>query len=162
MEVKINTKIELFLSDFKKSVVDKILSTDDQTDTIQYIYNYPHFKLSPADIRKRGRVKNTVPFHNRCMALRANGIQCTRKKKNEFGYCGTHIKGQPHGRIDDTTEKLPKYKTVKVWVEEIGGIIRHLDDGGNIYDPQDIYMNTVDPKIIGKYTLTDGVYKLIS
>jgi len=38
-------------------------------------------------------------------------------------------------------------------VEEINGIIRHLDKNGNVYDPQDIYQNSTNPKIIAKYSI---------
>jgi hypothetical protein len=39
--------------------------------------------------------------------------------------------------------------------EEIDGIIYHLDDSGNIYDPQDIHQNLENPKIIAKYKKDD-------
>ena len=40
-----------------------------------------------------------VPSSERCMAKRANGEQCTRRKKQDSCYCGTHTKGTPHGTV---------------------------------------------------------------
>ena len=44
------------------------------------------------------RVWKIIPPGERCCGLRANGQQCTRRKKEgQDKYCGTHIKGTPHG-----------------------------------------------------------------
>ena len=40
-----------------------------------------------------------VPSSEKCQAKRSNGIQCTRRKKQDSCYCGTHIKGTPHGTV---------------------------------------------------------------
>ena len=50
---------------------------------------------------KRKRVKNVVHLSDRCCAKRANGEQCTRRRKDTTTeYCGTHLKGTPHGICD--------------------------------------------------------------
>ena len=46
-----------------------------------FVYEYEKLKLLKEDFMKRKRVKNTVPIELRCLAKRANGEQCTRKKK---------------------------------------------------------------------------------
>ena len=46
-----------------------------------FVYEYEKLKLTKEDFMKRKRVKNTVPIQERCLAKRANGEQCTRKKK---------------------------------------------------------------------------------
>lgn len=46
-----------------------------------FVYEYEKLKLTKEDFMKRKRVKNTVPIQQRCLAKRANGEQCTRKKR---------------------------------------------------------------------------------
>ena len=49
--------------------------------------------------RKSGFWK-IIPPNERCCGIRANGQQCTRRKKEgQDKYCGTHIKGTPHGTL---------------------------------------------------------------
>ena len=77
---------------------------------------------------KRKRVKNIVPYCDRCKARRANTEQCSRRKKEDEEFCGTHIKGIPHGRIENNDEDSgPKKKKIQVWVEEIKGITYYID-----------------------------------
>lgn len=162
MEKKLNAKTNAWISSFKKEIVSKILryNPDPQTDLLQFIYNYPNLNFTNQDLQKRTRVKNTVPYHDRCKAMRANGEQCTRRKRADDRFCGTHIKGIPHGEITDTPTTEKNFKKVQVWAQDIAGIIRHLDNKGNVYDPQDIYQGNTNPKIIAKYTHHDGVYEI--
>ena len=34
----------------------------------------------------------------------------------------------------------------------------HLDKDGNVYDPQDIYQNSSNPKVIAKWVMNNGTY----
>ena len=46
------------------------------------------------------RQKNIIKSGELCCGLRANGQRCTRRKKDgNEKFCGTHIKGTPHGTI---------------------------------------------------------------
>lgn len=162
MEKRLNTKVKIWTSDFKNDLVNKIQSLDslDESDKLillQFIYAYNHLEFKKEDTQKRTRVKNIVPFHERCRALRANGEQCTRRKKDNEHFCGTHIKGIPHGEISSEQE-APKHKKIKIWAEEVNGIIRHLDNDGNVYDPQDIYQNSNNPRIVAKWTKENDIY----
>ncbi len=49
-----------------------------------------------------------------------------------------------------------------VRAQDIKGIIYYIDDQSNVYDPNDIMNNTVDPKIIAKYVVNDGNYSIPS
>jgi hypothetical protein len=166
MEKKLNAKLTQWTAQFKKDIATHIIDSlgcsheDELTDVVQYIYNYPNLNFTKEDLQKRTRVKNTVPFHDRCRALRANEDQCTRRKRAGSKFCGTHIKGTPHGEITDKPDNVESFKKVQVWAEEISGIIRHLDKNGNIYDPQDIYQGSKNPKVIAKYTTSNGVYQI--
>ena len=56
--------------------------------------------VSHVVLGRRRKVWKIIPPDERCCGLRANGQQCTRRKKEgQDKYCGTHIKGTPHGTI---------------------------------------------------------------
>ena len=73
---------------------------------LQFIYDYEGLILNGSDFIKRKRVKNEVPLVNRCCALRANKEQCTRRRRKDSEFCGTHIKGSPHGIMDMNQVRL--------------------------------------------------------
>ena len=104
MERRINKKFDSYVTTFKDDIRDKISELGIQTDEIdkllQFIYDYERMSLVKEDFMKRKRVKNSVPYCDRCFAKRASGEQCTRRKKDGFEYCGTHMKGTPHGTIE--------------------------------------------------------------
>lgn len=162
MEKRLNHKYTAWLGDFKsamrKNIMDREqLSNDVKVELLEFIYNYHPFVITKEDLQKRKRVKNIVPYHERCCALRADSLQCTRRRKDDNTFCGTHIKGIPHGEIHKnvTNENTQK---IQIWAEEVEGIISHLDKFGNVYDPQDVYQNITNPKIIAKYTKKDDTY----
>ena len=106
MEKRLNKKLEGWISGFKDNIREKAtqigISKNDQTNQlIQYIYDYDRLTFGKEDFQKRKRVKNVVPFFDRCCAKRASNEQCTRRKKDGIEYCGTHMKGTPHGIIDN-------------------------------------------------------------
>ena len=52
--------------------------------------------------------------------------------------------------MDD--EKItPIEKKVTVWAQDINGIIYYIDNNRNVYDPQDILDNKVNPTVIAKW-----------
>lgn len=121
-------------------------------DLMAMVMGYEKFKLCSDDLVKRKRVKNVVPLFDRCIAKRANGEQCTRRKKEGEGYCGTHMKGRPHGSVNETSENVATNKKVEVWIQEIKGIIYYVDADNNVYDPEDILLNKINPKVIMKFS----------
>ena len=103
-------------------------------------------------LEKRKRVKNVVPLFNRCCAKRADERQCTRRRKPDELYCGTHSKSRPHGTVDDVEQEKKDSKVKhQVWAQDIKGIIYYIDKNQNVYDPEDILKSTVNPKIIAKW-----------
>jgi len=165
MNKKVSSKCNGYMTAFKKDIKDHILGLDlsdsaSVSQLIQYIYDYPPLEITKDDLLRRKRVKNNVPFHERCRAKRAPGNgskgdnQCTRRKKKSEEFCGTHIKGRPHGEIDSEPD-IPDTDTIQVWAQDIAGIIYYLDYNGNVYDPQDVHENKKDPRIIAKYQKQD-------
>lgn len=153
MEKRINLKIEEYIAKFKSDLKDYIASKPDfqyKNEFVNYIHDYGRLILSEQDFVKRKRVKNVVPQYDRCKAKRANGEQCSRRKKGELDFCGTHSKGQPHGIITDKAEESNVVK-VTVWQQDIRGIIYFIDNDNNVYDTNDVVNGNKNPKVIAKY-----------
>ena len=151
MEKKANAKIDDYISNMQHSIIHMLQNGDSYETVISHIQQYSKFSLETEDFAKRKRIKNKVPLQDRCCAKRANGEQCTRRKKTEHdNYCGTHMKGVPHGTINVVVSDMVGVKK-EVWVEEIGGIMYYLDTNNNVYNTEDIMSNRVNPKIIAKW-----------
>lgn len=179
MEKHINAKIEQyqikFKSDIKEwiasrniAIMDKDRVVNCNSEFMQFIYDYNGIHMDETDFKKRKRIKNIVPQFELCVAKRANGEQCTRRKKIDGKYkneptnlCGTHVKGTPHGTItNDIAVQKPNSK-VEVWVKDIKGINYYIDAQHNVYNPEDILANKVNPSIIAKWVkVTDDVYSI--
>ena len=166
MENRINKKIENYLKNFKDDIKEKIESVDNNlsekelSDLLQFIYDYEGLSLNCGDFVKRKRVKNEVPLTNRCCALRANKEQCTRRRRKNSEFCGTHIKGSPHGIMDMNQVKVEMNEKIEVWIEEIRGIHYYLDHNGNVYCPHDISKNVSKPKVIATYEKKGNIYTI--
>ena len=167
MQKRLQKKCDIWTIQFKENIKAKMIEMGLGTDSaesgknlLQFIFDYQNLQLIKEDFQKRKRVKNSVPLHDRCSALKAEKTQCTRRRKGEFVFCGTHIKGTPHGVIEDIDNKIEsEFKSIQVWAEEILGIINYIDKDGNVYDPQDIHQNITNPRKIAKYTkTTEGKY----
>jgi len=165
MERRINKKIESYITDLKDSVRTKAdqlgLATDPNlSQLVQFVYDYDRLVLGQEDFLKRKRVKNVVHLSDRCCAKRASGEQCTRRKKTDCEYCGTHMKGTPHGICDNDDDDKPVGQKVEVWAQEIQGIIYYIDKTFNVYQVEDIIANKMNPKVIAKYVKTGDKYAI--
>ena len=165
MEKKINTIVDDYTLGFKKDLCDKVMEVlgdcDKSTQLIHFIYNYNRLTLESEDFAKRKRIKNEVPYSDRCMAKRSCGEQCTRRKKDGEMYCGTHVKGVPHGCIDANKESDTKHSSkVEVWLQDFKGISYYIDKNNNVYQTEDIVSNKRNPKIIAKYVLENDEYSI--
>ena len=165
MEKKINKIIEAYIVDFKNIIKTRHetrnLECDKYSDELlQFILDFPSLKLTKEHFQKRKRVKNFVPIFDRCCAKRANEEQCTRRKKDESIYCGTHMKGTPHGIFNSSLPILITQQKIDVWAEDIRGIIYYIDNNRNVYQTHDILSNIDNPKIIARYTKIDDKYSI--
>lgn len=159
MEKRINDISKQYLAKMKDDIRDKIvgLGLNDVpgiNELLEYIYEYERLSFDKEDFAKRRRVKNAVPLANRCNAKRANGEQCTRKRRDDCEFCGTHYKGTPHGLVtQDANVESNANETVKldVFAEEIGGIVYYIDRFRNVYNTTDILQSKVNPSIVAKW-----------
>jgi len=161
MERRINKKIDSYISELKENVKKKASELGKDLELVQYIYDYDRLILVKEDFMKRKRVKNIVNLSERCCAKRANGEQCTRRRKDlSVEFCGTHLKGRPHGTCDLETDLETEGKKVEVWAQDIQGIIYYIDKALNVYQVEDIMQGKVNPKIIAKYIKIGDTYSI--
>ena len=169
MENRIGRKVDLYLSEFKNEIKQwfnknnsDISGSCNQSDFLKFIFDYNGISLLKEDFQKRKRVKNSIPIQIRCCAKRANGEQCTRRKKGENEFCGTHCKGIPYGKIEHNQTDVSLTKQKKIWVQDIKGINYYIDEDGNIYDHEDVLSNKINPGIIAQYTkdMVNDVYHI--
>jgi hypothetical protein len=186
MEKRLSKKIETYQVDFKNAIKKWLEDSncritnktsanseiDKTNDFLMFIYDYDGVSLTKDDFQKRKRIKNVVPHYDRCVAKRANGEQCTRRKNDDSTLCGTHTKGTPHGlfvnanNIDpntgnDGSASNVEEKKVQVWVEDIKGIHQYIDDNHNVYQSEDIVSNKKNPKVIAKWKKEGSVYSIV-
>ena len=168
MEKRITNKLDAYLGDFKTNVCEFIKNSDFTVDgaipeLLQYIYDYDRLCLSKDDFIKRKRIKNAIPVTNRCNAMRANGEQCTRRRKDGSEFCGTHSKGTPHGMVNTThTGTTEANKVLDVFAAEVMGIVYYIDNFDNVYNTEDVMNNVENPKIIAKYVKNGDVITIPS
>ena len=153
VEAKLNKKIIRELDYFKeelKNVICSFENESDKTSMLEAVNNLKFSGITSDDLKKRKRVKNVVPYFDRCLGKKSDGSQCTRRRKDGKELCGTHSKGIPYGKVNDTVETVKK---ITVFAKEIRGIVYYIDEEGNVYDTEDVYQNKNNPKIIAKYSI---------
>lgn len=168
MEKRLNKKMDAYLQQFKDDIRCKIdeleITQDDKMNCLMnYIFEYKRLQFETNDLHKRKRVKNSIPKFDRCSACRANGEQCTRRRKDDFEFCGTHTKGTPHGVVDSNGSQPSSTNTqkIEVWTVDIKGILYYVDNFNNVYQTEDIVENKVNPNIIAKYVKNENnVYSI--
>tara|TARA_X000000950_G_C13556709_1_gene513836 strand:- start:107 stop:535 length:429 start_codon:yes stop_codon:yes gene_type:complete len=136
MENRIRKKVNTYLNDFKDDIMKTVTSKQSDVDILNFISSYPRLSLEEDDFSKRKRVKNHVPQYDRCIAKRADCQQCTRRKKEGTFYCGTHMKGTPHGEINKDT--IHQKRKVELVIKYDKGIPHYTDDKGVIYCAEDV------------------------
>jgi hypothetical protein len=142
MENRIKKKVTSYINKFKDDIVTEMnsiqLNVDGNTEKVQklahYITTYSRLNLLDDDFSKRKRVKNHVPQYDRCSAKRADGCQCTRRKKDGDDHCGTHLKGTPHGEI--TQNEGDKKKKVELTIINDKGISHYVDSTGKQFSAE--------------------------
>jgi hypothetical protein len=167
MEKRLNKKIEAYITTFKDDVRNKIASLEFEdkskmNELIEYVYEYDRFVLIKDDLNKRKRVKNSIPCSNRCSAKRANGEQCTRRRKENCEFCGTHAKGTPNGLITSNDSETAQFQKLQVVAEEISGIVYYIDSFRNVYRTEDILEGKPNPEIIAKSVFENGRHTIPS
>lgn len=160
MEKRVNKKIETYFTDFKQQICERLklmnIPIDGLTEMNEFIFEFPRCIVEKEELIKRKRVKNSIPVDNRCSAKRSNGEQCTRRKKEEFDFCGTHCKSVPHGLVGSQDIS----KKIEIFTQDIMGIIYYIDKTSNVYKMEEVIEGSLSPKIIGKYKKENDVFSI--
>ena len=135
MERRVNKKIENYITELKGNLKAFIESKEGipegvYNELVNYIDTYERLELKKEDIEKRRRVKNKISDSERCLALKADMSQCTRRRLDDCEYCGTHKKNRPNGVIQD--KKEVKKVVLKSVIEN--GIVYYVNSEGEKYD----------------------------
>jgi len=162
MDKRVQTKINEYLKNFKEEIKKKAIELgltelSNFNNLLQYIYDKEHLEITMEDIVKKNRVNVKIENNQKCIAYRSNGEKCTRRKKKDCDFCGTHLKAHPYG-ICENIEENKKCDKIEVFAQEIQGIIHFLDLKNNVYRVEDILQNNPNPQIIYKYIKTDNNY----
>lgn len=168
MEKLVNQKIDTYINELKNTILIKLqesnLSTFNPRDfdtLLRSVNEYPKLVLTKEDFVKRKRSKNVISCNERCIAKRANGEQCSRRRKgSENMYCGTHEKGRPHGEIEAININTKKEQIKQVFAQDFKGILYYLDNEGHVYNTEDIVSNKQNPRIIATYEKKNDTYTI--
>lgn len=165
MEKRLNKLIENYITSFKDEIKSKTIDIDFENkqkvnELFEFVYDYNRLTLTKEDFVKRKRIKNAIPSLNRCNAKRANGEQCTRRRKDDCEYCGTHSKGTPHGLINGSDTLEHSNERMEVFAQDIKGIVYYLDKYNNVYKTEDILSGKENPEIIAKCIIQNGSYTI--
>jgi len=167
MEKRVNKLITTYITEFKENIRKRITEIEDanvnkasMAELVEYVFEYPRLVISKEELNKRKRVKNAIPGLIRCVAKRSNGEQCTRRRKDGCEFCGTHVKGTPHGLITSDTNDANSLQKLDVFAEEISGIVYYVDKYNNVYKTEDILAGVENPAIIAKCTKHGNVYTI--
>jgi hypothetical protein len=152
-EKDLKNSIQAWFSENNCNIVDES-GCSKISEFLQYVYDAEPIELTASDFMKRKRVKNDAPLCDRCTAKRADGNQCTRRKRDVYNYCGTHMKGTPHGVIEVNSDVVEQFTKIELTVVDIKGINYHIDAAGNVYDAKDIITGSSTPNIIAQYEIT--------
>lgn len=150
----IRDSVEKYITEFKNKLIERGNLT---AENELFIKEYPSIVISD----KKKRIRNVIPDDERCHAHKASGERCTRKKKCGENICGTHMKGIPHGLINQATPSVNQNKKIDVTTQDIYGIVYYIDANKNVYNSNDIMKNVQNPRIIGEYAINEeGEYSI--
>ena len=153
------------LDTFSNGLICKLnslhIDADKTLEIIKYISEQNIFNLQNDGIKKTQRTRKTISANEQCNATRIDGNRCTRKKRNELHYCGTHLNCTSYTEFN-TIETVQPIIDKSVSAIDIQGIIYYIDLDLNVYNTEDVINGILDPSIIGKACKSNGVYTIPS
>lgn len=122
------------LEELKKESDEKNITVETVLSRIDGIIN----SCSKNKKEKRKRIKTFLEKNEMCHALCSGGTQCSRRKKEDGEFCGTHIKGRVNGTVNSISKNVNDMEEIcNIKPTEDNGIIQLLC-GGVLYDPEKI------------------------
>ena len=163
MEKIVNKRIEEYLQDFKNGIKQKVTELQFEekenekiSELLEFVYEYERLAFQSSELTRPKREATTkavtvIEEQCRCKALRVSGEPCTRRKKINSDFCGTHDKEHV------SLKSEPAIKQIEVTAEEMDGIVYYIDREGNIYHTEDIMSGKSYPRIIARIHRKEGV-----
>ena len=184
-----------FKTDIQKKAIDLSFEEKDKmNELLNFIFEYEKIKYVFPKKGKMSESSNTdtiinieetkptqtpqtpqtpqITEQDQCIALRKQGMRCSRKKTKGQMYCGTHCMKGDSLKTDaspNENSKMPPSslqnenthstqpplskktsKTMEVVAHEIQGIIYYIDKEMNVYNTEDIFKNINNPRVIAK------------
>ena len=156
-----NNRLKEIISDIAEKYninKDKLISDYLVNENVNDAFNKPNIiknegglesdtqSLNNATIKCKKNKKTILASSEICVARKADGQRCTRKRRENYEYCGKHSSHLKYGRADDnkpsdTTDE----KYVMTWHENIDGTDYLVDDQNVVYT-----YNLENPEIVGK------------
>ena len=155
MQKKLQAHVDNYIHSMKEQIREILLDQGNTTtnECLEKIFAIDGLNINMDDFSRKKRVRNIIADCDRCCAFKAEKERCTRKKREGYNVCGTHLKGTPHGMIDNDINET-HMKKIEVYTKDIGGVIYYVDNEKNVYSSTDIMKAIQNPTKIGYYTET--------
>jgi len=144
-------------------VVKDVCKTHTKSDYSKLVKQY-------CKTTKKKYKKNSIDKSLQCMAKKADGKQCTRRRKVKdiegniitpsIEYCGKHIKSIKYGRIDDDEKFEDTSRYIKTIRENIDGEYYLVDEADRVYSYNKEFPLLLGKKINNKLILLDDLIKM--
>jgi hypothetical protein len=136
----------------KDKLISDYISIDNVTETYEHSNSTKYDSVLDCDsqqsihkITKNKTKKTQLSSSEICVARKADGQRCTRKRRDKLEYCGKHSSHLKYGRADDTKPTETDEKYVMTWHECIDGSDYLVDNQNVVYT-----YNLENPEIVGK------------
>tara|TARA_B110000211_G_C14031003_1_gene532130 strand:+ start:163 stop:672 length:510 start_codon:yes stop_codon:yes gene_type:complete len=136
----IKKHIESIIRDQNKYILRDLCNTYSNLN-----YDELYAKYCPHALPDKKKKKTKTVEKRICMAKKADGYQCTRRRRDNSDYCGKHINKIKFGRIDDEEKYASDEKYIKTTKTILNGDYYLVDEANTVYS----YSKT-SPVLIGK------------
>ena len=157
----INSLVSVF-NNHLKNILEEISNEKDNIDADILMKKYCLSNLDLDNLnclskRKKRKKNKILDKGDLCMAQKADGLQCTRRRKDNCEYCGKHVNNLKFGRIDDEIKYNDKSKYIKTHHEKINGCDYLVDENDIVYTFDKDNPKTLGTKIEGKLVFADNI-----
>lgn len=163
--MKLQASSQILFRTFQNGLENKLKSLYVEEGTIREIMAYISIQdlclLDNKNVIKSRRVKKEISVNEQCNATRMDGQRCTRRKKQDGHFCGTHI-NCPAPTEFNSVDNVPSITDKVVFAIDIQGIIYYIDENLNVYNTEDVLNDVVDPVIIAQACCKNGIYTIPS
>ena len=159
-EFILNSLTVIFNNKLKHILNEISVNYNINIDSLVQKYCEPNLSISDLalPIKKKKRKKNRILDKNElCMAKKADGHQCTRRRKDGKEYCGKHLNNLKFGRIDDDDKYNDTSKYIKTTHEKIDGIDYLVDSNNVVYSFDKNNPTIIGSKVNGKLVLLENM-----